>query len=154
MLHQKRGSIRSVDLAGYMGYSKPSVSHAVKNLRTGGFLVIDENGCLCLTDKGRTVAEKIYERRQFFMEQLIAAGVDQETARNQRPIISKAERKSTADRLAHISSAVTGLACPQRGKKKPLVEAANFLRPIYMIPNRTAVFGDESRCPIVCGTGG
>ena len=48
MLHQKRGSIRSVDLAGYMGYSKPSVSHAVKNLRTGGFLVIDENGCLCL----------------------------------------------------------------------------------------------------------
>ena len=80
MLHQKRGSIRSVDLAGYMGYSKPSVSHAVKNLWTGGFLVIDANGCLCLTDKGRTVAEKIYERRQFFMEQLIAAGVDQETA--------------------------------------------------------------------------
>lgn len=63
-----------------MGYSKPSVSHAVKNLRTGGFLVIDENGCLCLTENGRTVAEKIYERRQFFMEQLIAAGVDQETA--------------------------------------------------------------------------
>ena len=54
-----------------MGYSKPSVSHAVKNLRTGGFLVIDENGCLCLTENGRTVAEKIYERRQFFMEQLI-----------------------------------------------------------------------------------
>jgi len=53
-----------------MGYSKPSVSHAVKNLRTGGFLVIDENGCLCLTENGRTVAEKIYERRQFFMEQL------------------------------------------------------------------------------------
>lgn len=80
ILHQKGGSVRSVDLAGYMGYSKPSVSHAVKNLRTGGFLVVDENGCLCLTDQGRTVAEKLYERHQFFREQLIAAGVDQETA--------------------------------------------------------------------------
>lgn len=80
ILHQKRGSIRSVDLAEHMGYSKASVSHAVKNLRTGGFLVVNENGCLFLTDTGRTVAEKIYERHQFFREQLIAAGVDQETA--------------------------------------------------------------------------
>ena len=80
ILHQERGSVRSVDLARYMGYSKASVSHAVKNLRTGGFLIVGENGCLCLTDKGRTVSEKIYERHQFFMEQLIAAGVDRETA--------------------------------------------------------------------------
>ena len=80
ILHQKGGSVRSVDLAGYMGYSKPSVSHAVKNLRTGGFLVVDENGCLCLTDQGRAVAAKLYERHQFFRDQLIAAGVDQETA--------------------------------------------------------------------------
>lgn len=65
ILHQKRGSIRSVDLAEHMGYSKASVSHAVKNLRTGGFLVVNENGCLCLTDTGRTVAEKIYERQIF-----------------------------------------------------------------------------------------
>ena len=80
ILHQKGGSVRSVDLAGYMGYSKPSVSYAVKNLRAGGFLVVNENGCLCLTDQGRTVVEKLYERHQFFREQLIAAGVDQETA--------------------------------------------------------------------------
>ena len=80
ILHQKGGSVRSVDLAGYMGYSKPSVSHAVRNLRTGGFLVVDENGCLCLTDQSRTIAEKLYERHQFFREQLIDAGVDQETA--------------------------------------------------------------------------
>jgi len=63
-----------------MGYSKASVSHAVKNLRAGGFLAVDENGCLCLTDIGRAIAEKICERHKFFMEQLIAAGVDQETA--------------------------------------------------------------------------
>ena len=80
ILHQKGGSVRSVDLAGYMGYSKASVSHAVKNLRAGGFLAVDENGYLCLTDIGRAIAEKICERHKFFMEQLIAAGVDQETA--------------------------------------------------------------------------
>lgn len=80
ILHQKKGSVRSVDLAEHMGYSKASISHAVKNLRIGGFLVVSENGHLCLTDTGRTVAEKICERHQFFMEQLIAAGVDQETA--------------------------------------------------------------------------
>ena len=80
ILCQKGGSVKSVDLAEYMGYSKASVSHAVKNLRAGGFLTVDETGCLCLTDTGQTIAEKIYERHQFFMEQLIAAGVDQETA--------------------------------------------------------------------------
>lgn len=80
ILHQERGSVRSVDLAEHMGYSKASVSHAVKNLRTGGFLVVNESGGLCLTDAGRTVAEKICERHQFFREQLIAAGVNQETA--------------------------------------------------------------------------
>lgn len=80
ILYQKSGNVRSVDLAEYMGYSKASVSHAVKNLRTGGFLIVNARSYLCLTDTGRTVAEKIYERHQFFREQLIAAGVDQETA--------------------------------------------------------------------------
>ena len=56
ILHQKGGSVRSVDLAGYMGYSKPSVSHAVKNLRTGGFLIVDENGCLCPPADGAVCA--------------------------------------------------------------------------------------------------
>lgn len=80
ILCQKGGSVRSVDLAEYMGYSKASVSHAVKNLRTGGFLAVDESGCLCLTDTGQAIAEKICERHQFFVEQLVAVGVDQETA--------------------------------------------------------------------------
>lgn len=63
-----------------MGFSKPSISHAVSVLRDGGFLRMDEDGFLHLTDIGREVAEKIYERHQFFTEQLVAAGVDQETA--------------------------------------------------------------------------
>jgi Mn-dependent DtxR family transcriptional regulator len=72
--------VRSIDLARHMGFSKPSISHAVGVLRDGGFLTMDEDGFLHLTDIGREVAEKIYERHQFFTEQLVAAGVDRETA--------------------------------------------------------------------------
>ena len=68
--------VRSVDVARHMEVSKPSVCHAVATLRDGGFLTMDEDHFLHLTDVGREVAEKIYERHCFFTEQLIAAGVD------------------------------------------------------------------------------
>lgn len=68
-------TVRSIDLARHMGFSKPSISHAVGVLQDGGFLEMDKDGFLHLTDKGREVAEKIYERHQFFTEQLIAVGV-------------------------------------------------------------------------------
>ncbi len=80
MLQQKQGMVRSVDLARQMGYSKPSISHAVGVLKEGGFLTMDKDGFLHLTDVGKEVAEKIYERHLFFTEQLVASGVDQETA--------------------------------------------------------------------------
>ncbi len=80
VLQKEKGMVRSIDLARHMGYSKPSISHAVSVLRDGGFLTMDEDGFLHLTDIGREVAEKIYERHQFFTEQLVAAGVDRETA--------------------------------------------------------------------------
>ena len=80
MLQKKNGMVRSVDLARHMEVSKPSVCHAVAILRDGGFLTMDEDHFLHLTDVGREVAEKIYERHCFFTEQLVAAGVDQETA--------------------------------------------------------------------------
>ena len=72
--------VRSVDVARHMEVSKPSVCHAVAVLRDGGFLTMDEDHFLHLTDVGREVAEKIYERHCFFTEQLIAAGVDPKTA--------------------------------------------------------------------------
>ena len=80
VLQKKRGMVRSVDVARHMEVSKPSVCHAVATLRDGGFLRMDEDGFLHLTDIGQEVAKKIYERHQFFTEQLIAAGVDRETA--------------------------------------------------------------------------
>lgn len=80
VLQQKYGMVRSVDVARHMEVSKPSVCHAVATLRDGGFLTMDEDHFLHLTDVGREVAEKIYERHCFFTEQLIAAGVDPKTA--------------------------------------------------------------------------
>ena len=80
MLQKKSGMVRFVDLARHMGFSKPSISHAVSVLKDGGFLTMDKDGFLHLTSIGWEVAEKIYERHRFFTEQLMAAGVDQETA--------------------------------------------------------------------------
>lgn len=80
ILQKQCGMVRSVDVARYMSVSKPSVCRAVAVLRDGGFLEMDEDHFLYLTDAGREVAEKIYERHQFFAAQLIAAGVDPKIA--------------------------------------------------------------------------
>ena len=80
VLQKKLGMVRSVDVARHMEVSKPSVCHAVATLRDGGFLTMDEDHFLHLTDVGREVAERTYERHCFFTEQLIAAGVDPKTA--------------------------------------------------------------------------
>ena len=80
VLQKKMGMVRSIDLARHMGFSKPSISHAVGVLKNGGFLTMDEDHFLHLTDVGREVAEKIFERHCFFTEQLITAGVDPKTA--------------------------------------------------------------------------
>ena len=80
VLQKKQGMVRSVDVARYIEVSKPSVCHAVATLRDGGFLMMDEDHFLHLSDVGREVAKKIYERHCFFTEQLIAAGVDPKTA--------------------------------------------------------------------------
>lgn len=80
VLQKEKGIVRSVDVARHMGVSKPSVCHAVTTLKKGGFLVMDDDFSLHLTSVGQEIAEQIYERHQFFTEQLIAAGVDPQTA--------------------------------------------------------------------------
>ena len=80
ILHRQKGMVRSVDLARYMNYSKPSISHAVKVLKKQGCLNIDEDGNLHLTDIGKRIAEKIYERHRFFTNALIEASVEPEAA--------------------------------------------------------------------------
>ena len=80
VLQKEKGIVRSVDVARYMEVSKPSVCHAVATLRDGGFLTMDEDYSLHLTNVGREVAERIYEKHRFFTDRLIEAGVDPETA--------------------------------------------------------------------------
>lgn len=80
VLKKQRGMVRSVDLARHMGYSKPSISHAVSILRESGFLTMDADGFLNLTDAGQEIASKIYERHCFFSALLIEVGVSKEVA--------------------------------------------------------------------------
>ena len=80
VLKKKLGMVRSVDVARHMDVSKPSVCHAVAVLQEGGFLAMDGDHFLHLTERGRIIAEKIYERHRFFTDCLIEAGVDPETA--------------------------------------------------------------------------
>ena len=80
VLQKKLSIVRSVDVARHMEVTKPSVCHAVATLRDGGFLMMDENHFLHLTDVGREVAEQIYEKHRFFTDRLIEAGVDPVTA--------------------------------------------------------------------------
>ena len=79
-LCREMGMVRSVDVARHMDVSKPSVCHAVAVLQEGGFLAVDGDHFLHLTEQGRIIAEKIYERHRFFTDRLIEAGVDPKTA--------------------------------------------------------------------------
>ena len=73
-------SVRSVDVSEYMGYSKPSVSRAIGLLKSGGYVTVDEDGFLRLTDAGRETAEKTYERHRVLSDLLVRLGVSPETA--------------------------------------------------------------------------
>lgn len=80
ILSQNKSFVRAIDVGEYMGFSKPSVSRAIGLLRNGGFVEVGDGGGLSLTDAGREVAEKIYERHQYLTKMLMEMGVDEETA--------------------------------------------------------------------------
>ena len=80
ILQERNAHVRSIDVAEEMHFSKPSVSRAVSILREGNYITVDDNGYLSLTDSGRAIAEKIYERHQVLSAMLEDLGVDSETA--------------------------------------------------------------------------
>ena len=80
ILSKQQPYVRSLDVAEYMGFSKPSVSRAVGLLRNGGYLDTDDEGHLILTDLGKEIAEKIYERHQVLTDVLVSLGVSKKTA--------------------------------------------------------------------------
>ena len=82
VLSQKSRFVRAIDIGEEMGFSRPSVSRAMHLLKDGGFLDIAADGAITLTDTGREVAEKIYERHTVLTKWLASLGVDEETAVN------------------------------------------------------------------------
>ncbi len=80
ILKNRFGYVRSIDIANKMNVSKPSVSRAVGILKDNGYITFDPNGMILLTDSGKAVAEKIYERHQILTTILISIGVSEETA--------------------------------------------------------------------------
>lgn len=81
-LYRKKPQVRSIDVAEEMGFSKPSVSRGVSILKRDGYLTVDDNGYLELSDAGLDLAKKIYERHTVLTELLIKLGVSRETASN------------------------------------------------------------------------
>ena len=80
MLSQKKPNVRSIDIANQLEFSKPSVSVAMKHLRENGYIKIDENGFITLTNKGMNIAETMYERHTTLSQWLMYLGVDDKTA--------------------------------------------------------------------------
>ena len=81
LLSKEKERVRAVDLCAALGFSRPTVSVMLRELRAGGFVVAADNGALFLTEKGEELAEKIYERHCLICEALVALGVSRETAK-------------------------------------------------------------------------
>ncbi len=76
ILQKRLGRVRSIDIASELSYSKPSVSVAMKNLRTNGYVEVDQDGYITLLEQGRAIAEKMYERHTLLSDMLTALGID------------------------------------------------------------------------------
>jgi len=82
MLSQSKDHVRSIDVAKHLGFSKPSVSVAMRRLRENGYVTMNDSNYLLLTESGMDIASKIYERHNILSKYLMSIGVDSETALN------------------------------------------------------------------------
>ena len=80
MLREKKGVVRSIDIANSMGYSKPSISIAMKHLRENGYVVMNEDNYISLTEKGSEIANRIYNRHRTLTRLLVKLGVPEDLA--------------------------------------------------------------------------
>lgn len=99
ILSKKEPHVRSLDIAEYMGYSKPSVSRAVHILKDANMIEIDKYGFLTLTDDGKSIAEKIYERHLVLKDIFIKLGVDEQIANDDACRIEHAISDQTFDAI-------------------------------------------------------
>ena len=80
IIKNEKGSVRSIDIANHLNFSKPSVSVAMKNLRENGYILMDDQGHITLSSMGREIAETMYERHTMLSQWLMYLGVDEQTA--------------------------------------------------------------------------
>ena len=106
VLSKEKGNVRSIDISREMGYSKPSVSRAIRVLKKDGFITTDENSHISLTKSGLEIASNIYERHNVLSEFLMELGVDKDTA------------IEDACRVEHYISDTTFQAIKNRNKDK------------------------------------
>ncbi len=106
VISHRKGMVRSIDIVNELEFSKPSVSVAMKNLRENGYIEMDKDGYIMLLDKGREIAEKIYERHTTLSKYLVALGVD--------PIVAAED----ACRIEHVISAESFEAIKNHIKEK------------------------------------
>ena len=82
LILSKNSKVRSIDIVNELDYTKPSVSVAMRNLRENGYILVDDCGYITLTDSGREIASRMYDRHMLISDWLIFLGVDRETAIN------------------------------------------------------------------------
>lgn len=99
MLKNEKGSVRSIDIANELEYSKPSVSVAMKRLREKEYITVNEGGLIELTDEGKNLAESIYERHITLTNALTALGVDPEVAAEDACRVEHYISQETFDRI-------------------------------------------------------
>ena len=105
IIHNRQGNVRSIDIANELGFSKPSVSVAMKNLRTNVYIEVDKEGFITLLDKGREIADKIYERHTLLSTWLVRMGVSPEVAAEDACRIEHVISAETFERLKeHVSA--------------------------------------------------
>ena len=105
ILQERNGSVRSIDIAAELEFSKPSVSVAMKNLREQECITMGEDGLISLTEKGRKIAESVYERHTLFTQWLVSLGVDAATAAQDACRIEHVLSKETFEAIKrHVES--------------------------------------------------
>lgn len=102
MLSKKNGSVRSIDIAHDMGFSKPSVSVAMKKLRELKLINVDKDGLISLTDEGRLIAERTYERHTVLKAILIHIGVDEQVAEDDACKVEHEISEETFSRIREV----------------------------------------------------
>ena len=109
ILKEKNGYVRSIDIAGFLGVTKPSVSVAMKRLREDGYIEMDKSGLITVTDKGMEIADKIYTRHKKLTDFFVSLGVDPAVAEDDACRIEHDLSDETFDAIcAHIEKSAKG----------------------------------------------